>query len=302
MRRAIRIPFRLHDRPENEAEEAPRFNDIGVQAVGHITSPRGVELIAIKGKHDETAFHDMTSIGWVFHAYLTRPKATLRIDAGPQMPMPRFVFLPPDVPIRWRSAPSINTVCLFGADFVERLLDSEAGVGFGALNCITTTKSDRLAHISQKMFREAVSPGFGAGLLAEALATEIALELIRCDRSHRPDDAPLRGGLPPWQMRRLESYVHAHLSGDLSLQSLADVVGISARHLSRVVKHETGVGVHHWIADLRLDETRRLLVETDLPLHEIARRAAFKNPATFSSAFRAATGSSPSEFRKMVRE
>jgi AraC-like DNA-binding protein len=59
------------------------------------------------------------------------------------------------------------------------------------------------------------------------------------------------------------------------------------------------VSLHRWIAEYRLSEARRLLGETDLPINEIARRAAFQSTAAFSTAFRAAVGLAPSEFRHL---
>jgi hypothetical protein len=63
-----------------------------------------------------------------------------------------------------------------------------------------------------------------------------------------------------------------------------------------------GVSVHRWIADLRLAETRRLLSERDLPIHEIAQRAAFRSASSFTSAFRAASGFTPGEFRRVASD
>lgn len=294
------IPFKLNDQPSSERDEQPSFDDIGVKPVGHVVSSRGVELVAIEGKHDKSVSHDMTSVGWVFHTYVTPPKATLRIDAGAENPMPRFYFLPPNTPIQWRSSPSVNTACLFGQDFVRELLEAEPDLAFTSLDCVVTKESSRLAYLAQQVLRETLSPGFGAGLLAESIALQIALEIVRCDRRHRPDEAPLRGGLAPWQMRRLESYVREHLSDDLSLQSLAELLGMSTRHLSRVVKQDKGISVHRWVAELRFAEAQRLLAENDLSLQEISQRTAFKSAAAFSVAFRAAAGLSPSEYRRLA--
>ena len=130
--------------------------------------------------------------------------------------------------------------------------------------------------------------------------TAIAVEIGRCDGAQRPTQGQRRGGLAPWQMRRLEDYVHDHLSEELTLNELAQLLGISLRHLSRVVRQAKGVSVHRWIADCRILEARRLLAETDLPVQEIARRAAFHSPAAFATAFRAASDYAPVEFRRLI--
>ena len=156
--------------------------------------------------------------------------------------------------------------------------------------------------IGQEMLREALSPGFGGALLAEAMAMNAALEIIRYDGARRCDEALLGGGLAPWQMRRLEDYVRARLADDLTLTGLADLLDISVRHLSRVVKQAKGVSVHRWVGALRMAEAQRLLSESNLPLHEIARCVAFRGAGSFSTAFRAASGLSPSDFRRLTRK
>jgi len=67
-----------------------------------------------------------------------------------------------------------------------------------------------------------------------------------------------------------------------------------------VVRQAKGVSVHRWIADCRMLEARRLLLETDLPVHEIARRSAFHSPAAFATAFRAASDYAPGEYRRLA--
>jgi AraC family transcriptional regulator len=148
------------------------------------------------------------------------------------------------------------------------------------------------------MLREAIQPGFASSLLAEAMGMSIALEIARYDGALRAGEEH-RGGLAPWQIRRLESYVRDHLSDQLTLSELARLLGISVRHLSRTMRETKGISVHRWIAECRFSEARRLLVETDLPIHEIARRSAFQSAAAFSTAFRAMSGFSPGSFRRL---
>lgn len=286
------MPFHLDDQPT--------FEDIGVRPVGHVASPRGLELVSMEGRHADAASHEMTSLGWMLHTFITPPKGTLRIDSGREFELPRFLFLPPDAPLQWRSDPATTHVCLFGPEFINALVDTEPGFSLDALDCVVSQGSNQLTALVHRAYTESCAPGFGAELLAEAIGVQVALEVVRTDSGLAPNAAHTRGGLAPWQLRRLEAYVHEHLADELSLQGLAEVVGISARHLSRVVKQEKGVSVHRWVADLRLAEAQRLLAETNQPLQEIAHRAAFKSAAAFSAAFRSACGLSPSEYRRLA--
>jgi AraC family transcriptional regulator len=184
--------------------------------------------------------------------------------------------------------------------FLAGLAEIDSGVQIDNLDHLPSIESERLSYLGRAMFREAIAPGFASSLLAEVIGMEIALEIARYDGARRSDDGLRQGGLAPWQMRRLESHVRDNLSGDLTLSDLAALLGISARHLSRAVRHAKGVSVHRWIVDRRLAEARRLLSETDLPIQEIARRSAFHSASAFTTAFRAACGHAPGEFRRLT--
>lgn len=285
------IPFQL------DAE--PTFEDIGVAPLGHVASSSAVELVAVKGSHSEAQAHDMTSKGWVLHTFVTPPRGTLSIDGGREFTLPRFTFLPPGAPIRWRSSPCIAAVCNIPPAFMQALSESESHLGLDVLDCVTTMTSKRLTYLGQQIFREAVAPAFGATLVAEAIATEIAVEIARCNGGQEPGQPSASGGLAPWQMRQLEDYVRCHLADDLSLQALAAIIGISQRHLSRVMMVEKGMSVHAWVSDIRIGEARRLLSDGGMPVRDIASRIGFKSAAAFSTAFRRACGLSPTEYRQI---
>ena len=198
--------------------------------------------------------------------------------------------------------PSTGALCIFSPDFFSHLSKTESGFRIEGIDFLTDIQSERLTYLGQAMFREALEPGFASSLLAEAMGMEVALEIARYGAARRPDDSPLHGGLAPWQMRRLEAYIRDNLSDDLSLSELAGLLDISVRHLSRAVRQAKGVSVHRWIAERRLTETRRLLSETDLPIHEIARLSAFRSASAFIAAFRSAAGVAPGEFRRLTSD
>src|SRR6202020_2047055 len=97
-------------------------------------------------------------------------------------------------------------------------------------------ESERLTYLGQAMLREAIAPGFGGALFAEAMGMAVALEIARLDGLRGADDEPRRGRLAPWQIRRLEAYIRDHLSDRLSLNDLAKLLEISVQRLSQAIK------------------------------------------------------------------
>ncbi|MFG3498112.1 helix-turn-helix domain-containing protein [Streptomyces sp. NPDC047928] len=164
--------------------------------------------------------------------------------------------------------------------------------------------------------------GFGA-LLAQFL-TRLSTE----SSPYRPSDAPrlntvlvdLLSGLVaheldaeralPAETRernlvvRVRSHIHRHLHDpELTPRTIAAAHHLSVRQLHRLFEDEN-VTVAGLIRDLRLERARRDLADPDLrdtPVHAVAARSGFTAPAHFSRAFRAAYGTSPSEFRRLAR-
>ena len=119
-----------------------------------------------------------------------------------------------------------------------------------------------------------------------------------------------RGGKLPMASRhthglRLVSEIKAHLltrsSRIVSLDELVTRFKVSRRHLSRLFREHTGASIGEYQAAARIDAARRLLVETELPVAEIAYRSGFDSTAGLARAMRRRDGCSPTDLRASVR-
>jgi AraC family transcriptional regulator len=106
-----------------------------------------------------------------------------------------------------------------------------------------------------------------------------------------------RNTLAPRTLARLKAHIEANLADEVSLDSLAEVAGLSRFHLCRSFRETTGYPPHAWLTRSRIATARRLLRSTDLPIHEIARQCGFASPNQFATSFRKAMGITPSAFR-----
>jgi AraC family transcriptional regulator len=153
----------------------------------------------------------------------------------------------------------------------------------------------------RRLAREAEAPGFASALLVEGLGLTVMAEIARY-LHHATNLSPtLRGGLAPWQLRRIADGVESLPGGPPSLADLAALCGISPRHLMRSFKQSTGQTVTAYAEAARLRRATRLLCETDLPLSDIARQLGFATLSGFSHAFRRAMGEAPSVRRRRLR-
>jgi AraC-like DNA-binding protein len=84
----------------------------------------------------------------------------------------------------------------------------------------------------------------------------------------------------------------------LSLREVAQSVGMTAGHLTTLVRRRTGRTVVDWITERRMVQARHLLADTDLPINEIARRVGLPDPGYFARVFGRANGTTPRTWRQ----
>jgi AraC-like DNA-binding protein len=113
-----------------------------------------------------------------------------------------------------------------------------------------------------------------------------------------PLDRPSRGGLAPWQARRVIAYMTERLDQDVSLQDLAQVVRLSRFHFCSAFRVATGRTPHEMLTRLRIDHACRLLTSSKQSISEIALSVGFQTPSAFAARFRKAVGLSPRDFRR----
>jgi len=96
---------------------------------------------------------------------------------------------------------------------------------------------------------------------------------------------------------RVQAHVMNHIGQRHTLRSLAETVGMSARHLARQFVRETGVTPHEFIERARVDAARMLLEGTTLPLKSVAFDCGFGTADRMRAAFLGRLGVTPAQYR-----
>ena len=112
---------------------------------------------------------------------------------------------------------------------------------------------------------------------------------------------PARGGLAAWQERRAKEMMLANLDGRVGLESLAAECRLSRSHFARAFKISTGVTPLRWLNLQRVARAKILLLNTDLPLEQIAGSCGFADASHLTRAFQASVGMSPGAWRRARR-
>ena len=111
-----------------------------------------------------------------------------------------------------------------------------------------------------------------------------------------------RNGLPTITLLEIPiNYIHANFSENLSLEKLSEISCISISALERRFKKHLGRTPSQYINEVRLREARRLVIETDIPISQIAFQCGFIDPSYFSKRFCKTYGKPPSKLRKKAK-
>jgi AraC family transcriptional regulator len=209
----------------------------------------------------------------------------------PQAFMPKQAGLACDIP------PARFAQVIQGPEtYSDLAAEIAAAKGPGDLEPIVTFDDPEVAQLIQAIVSE-IDSGLIDHLLVSALNTALAVTLVR--RVHGSAVQLLvPGKLSRARLRRVLDYIEDHLEAPLSLSELAAIACLSAFHFSRCFKRSMGMGLHRYVVQRRIERARRLILETDLSLADIAAATGFDSQASFTFRFGREVGISPGRLRR----
>ena len=269
--------------------QSRRWNGITVrQVVQHLGPGRVWHDLSSR---DPTVAILLDQVGGYCEARLdvNRPTPRTRFDAG------HTVFVPAETSV-WGYSDGIESTrdlrLTFDANVLRRILGDELDVA-STRQPVLMVYDDRIARCASLLAEECREPE--NRLYAESLTT--ALTALLFARWKRPRSERAKG-LAPWQLRRVREFFEAHLTEDLSLQEVAELVGLSQSQFARAFKTSTGAPPHRWFVVARIKRAQELLLRDGLSLAEVSVRTGFADQSHFTKAFRRVTGTSPGQWRR----
>jgi len=109
--------------------------------------------------------------------------------------------------------------------------------------------------------------------------------------------------LPPQTsalVKRTVIYLQENYANPLSRREIAESIGVSENHLSRVFRRELGISPWDYLNRYRIRQAKELLTSTEDSITSVALQVGFNDPAYFSRVFRQQVGQSPTAFRKQT--
>lgn len=99
-------------------------------------------------------------------------------------------------------------------------------------------------------------------------------------------------------IRAVQEYILSNLGSDLSVPLLSSRANMSERNFARVFRDDAGMTPADFVERARIDEARRLLEQSDIPLKRLAADVGYSNADAFRRAFVRCLGISPREYRR----
>ncbi len=89
---------------------------------------------------------------------------------------------------------------------------------------------------------------------------------------------------------------------EISLVRLANECKLSLSHFARAFKQSAGQPTHRWLLQQRLDKAKELLLNSSLPLADIALACGFSEQSHFTRVFNKKVGTTPGAWRRALRK
>jgi AraC family transcriptional regulator len=158
-----------------------------------------------------------------------------------------------------------------------------------------------LHNIAMLLLAEVKASGLMGELYRESLTQAFVVYLLRnystIDRAIKPQHQNLTNT----QLQQAIDYIQDRLGGDLSLLRIAENINISPNYFASLFKQKTGISLHQYVIQQRVDRSIVLLQKTDLRISEIASQVGFSSQSHLAHHIKRATGMTPKQIAKIRR-
>jgi AraC family transcriptional regulator len=241
---------------------------------------------------------------WVRHdqafAMMLRPGS---IEWGPtRTALERFQYKAGDLAVCHRHQGEwvglMNTTHLqVGVSDAALLATSDGAYGEVELRPSRKFADQRLSAMVAAIHAEMVA-GFPSGrLFLDSIEQAMAVTLVNGFAVRHHPAQLSRGGLGSARLRRIKELIDAKLEDNLSLDEMAESVGLSTAHFARMFRKTTGETPHQFVLRQRLERARTMLRAPYARVLDVAIACGFKTQQHFAQVFRELWGVSPTEYR-----
>lgn len=137
---------------------------------------------------------------------------------------------------------------------------------------------------------------YGRSLLSQLLIESLRIVEEKGLSTGEKIDLPYEKGAR--DIAEIVTYINESFSSDVSLSSLSRQFHRNEQYISRLFKQVTGCNIVDYVNAVRINEAKRLLMETNMKIYQIAHRIGYSNPVHLWRVFTRITGTSPNQYRE----
>jgi len=135
----------------------------------------------------------------------------------------------------------------------------------------------------------------------DSLAMAVAMRLICCHSAKPTAMSRPNKRLSDHRLRQVFDYIESNLAGNISLDDIAAVTGLSVSHFKTLFRESVGLAPHQYLIRRRVERAKSLLGEGKLSISQIAVEAGFAHQSHLARHMRRVLGVSPKALREMLR-
>lgn len=216
-------------------------------------------------------------------------KVKYELNSGDCIFIPRYT----EHKVVYNTSPHERYLLEFTQDFFPfSLLEKKSLFSPSPVFSSNEEEKNNIMNILSKLLKEYVSPDEYSDELRKKLIFELLLYFVR---------NPVKEsgyGSNNLDMEYILEYIQKNFYRKITLQELADIDYANYSYMSHSFKKYTGMTVGQYITKVRIDNAKKLLVETDYSISDISEKCGFNDSNHFSYVFKNEEKISPSKFRR----
>jgi len=212
-----------------------------------------------------------------------------------------FTLIPATMDGHWNiSGPVVVSHVYLTQTRLQDCADELGGSGRVELLVRVAHKDPAVASLLQLLSHEATRGCEASRLFIEQAIDLLCLRIVTQHSAKLVKSPSLKRGLAAWQVKKVITHIREHLSESIGLDDLAGLVGLSRYHFCTAFRLATRHTPYAHLTAERISCACKLLAEQRLSITDIALAVGYATPSSFTAAFRRATGTTPSEYRRRL--
>jgi len=168
-----------------------------------------------------------------------------------------------------------------------------------SIRYLAGVRDEIINQVGHSIVSEMTNESAAGRMFVETASLMLAAHLLRtyCDSGSCKSFESTAHRLDHARLRRVLDYISAHLTDEITVAELARVSGLSTFHFARMFTLVVGISPNRYVSRLRLEQAMADVAAGKLSLAQIAFKSGFSSQASFTRAFRRATGITPGDYR-----